>query len=131
MAKLQISANDMAKGIPAAEGWYKGKLLSFTQEMNSKKDGINYVPVIEFEGKDGVTRECKSWFSSKALGIDFARFYCAATDQKLVATENLEIDTDEIKKGIELWIHIAQDVYNGRIINKMDNYLTASEEVPF
>jgi hypothetical protein len=131
MPKLQISANDMAKGIPAAEGWYKGKLLSFVSEMNSKRDGMNYVPTISFEAKDGVTREVKTWFSNKALGIDFARFYCAVTDQKLIATENLDIDTDNIEKDTELWIHIVQDVYNGRIVNKVDNFITASEEVPF
>jgi hypothetical protein len=135
MPKLTISASDMSRGIPAEEGWYKGKLLSFEQKANSKKDGYNLIPTIEYEGKDGVDRKIQAWFSNKSLGVSFAQFYCAVTDQKLDATDSLEIDTDNIKAGekdgAELWIHVARDIYNGRIINKIDNYLAPSEEVPF
>lgn len=131
MPKLTISASDMSRGIPAEEGWYKGKLLTFEQKANAKKDGYNLIPTIEYEGKDGVDRKIQAWFSNKSLGISFAQFYCAATDQKLDASDALDIDTDNIKTGVEIWIKVVRDIYNGRVINKIDSYLAPSEEVPF
>lgn len=131
MPKLTISASDMSRGIPAEEGWYKGKLLSFEQKANSKKDGYNLIPTIEYEGKDGVDRKIQAWFSNKSLGISFAQFYCAVTDQKLDNSEALDIDTDNVKTGVEIWIKVVRDIYNGRVINKIDSYLAPSEEVPF
>lgn len=135
MPKLVIQPSDLSRGIPAEEGWYRGKLVHFEQKANAKKDGYNLIPTIEYEGKDGVDRKIQAWFSNKSLGIGFAQFYCAVTDQKLDATTALDIDTDNIKfgekDGVELWIHVARDIYNGRVINKIDNYLAPSEEVPF
>lgn len=137
MAKLTISSSDMSRGIPAPEGWYKAKFIAFDEQVNSKKDGINYVPTFEFTDKQDVTRKIQTWFSNKALNLAFAQFVSAVLDHKLNPSANLDVDTDDIrskanpKTGVEVWIKVSQDFYQGRAINKLDSYLPASEEVPF
>ena len=131
MAKFTVSASDMARGLPAPDGWYKAKLVQFDVTADKSKTGLLYVPTVEFEDKKKIDRRIKTWFSSKGINLKWAKFYHAALGQKLDPTTDFEVDTDLVKIGTEMWIKVVTDTWEGGLVNKVDDWASADEEVPY
>ena len=133
MAKLVISKTDIARGMPGPEGWYKAKLVSFERVKAKKDESFNLTPIFEYTSD--IDRKIQVWFSEKSLNYNnnFQKFYCAMTHQKLDPKADLDVDTDNIKIGEEVYIRVKKSVNadNGQINNTVDNYVSIKDEIPF
>lgn len=129
MPIIKITKEEMLKGQPFPVGWYPGTLVKFDIESNKAGDGINYIPSIQFI-HNGEEKIIKTWFSNKAIN-NIVPFYEACTGKRIDRKGELEFDTDEIKLGTRLLVGLIQEPYQGRIQNKMNNFLPADAQVPF
>lgn len=131
MPIIKISAEDIQKQQPIPRGWYPAKLVKFDVEPNSKQDGINYIPTLAVEVPGQVEpRELKVYFSSK-LPVMMIPFYEAVCGTRVDKNADLEIDTDNIVLGTKVLVEVIQEPFNGRMTNKMNNFLPGDAQPPF
>lgn len=120
MPILKITAADIAKSKVVPEGWYGLEVVRVSDFITSSKgDSANVVVSFRVEGTDG--KELDRYYNTKAIGMVIP--LVEAVRGKKVDPEDFEFDTDELK-GKKVDNKIVQEVYEGRIINKVsDNFL--------
>jgi hypothetical protein len=133
--KIQITKADLLRGETINPGWYKAEIISFVakQPKTGAGNSMNYVPTFKLPELDD--RELPFTFNSQAIGR-MGPMIAALRDKPLTdivkALESgaLDFDTDEAI-GAKLYIHIVNEPYEGRLTNKVDNYLPITATIPF
>lgn len=133
MPIIKVTREMLNRGEALDPGWYNAKLKGYSREANKNKNGINLVPTFEVTHRDeaSIVKELKQWFPENSLNKTYLRFYGSITEtlDDIDFNKEIEVDTDEPRKfvGNSLWVHLVNDTYQGKIINKIDDYLPASE----
>lgn len=129
MAILKIPQSVFDYGKPVPPGFYKAIVKSITMEPNSKKDGYNFVTIIQLEDEQYKGKEIKTWISSK-LPLLAPELWFACTGQKLDG--ETEIDMDQCV-GKKVQVKLVEETYNGNLQNKVDGFAeySADTSIPF
>ena len=131
---ISMSKSDMLKGNPVTPGWYKATVKNFiTKPPKTGGDSINYVPTFKLHTEN--EEELDHTFNSKAIGR-MAPFIAALEGKNLkqvldeMETNTLTWDSDSAQ-GAKLQIHVVNETYEGRLVNKIDQFLPYDAATPF
>lgn len=122
--KLTITKADLLKNQASTPGWYKGRVKSIKLDKAKTGNSYNFVTVFEIE-ENG--KEITNWFNTQAIGA-IAPLVESITGAPIDPSSDFEIDTD-VLVGEKLQVHIINDTYQGRIVDKIDNYAPYSAEM--
>jgi len=133
--KIAVTKADLLRGETINPGWYKAEIISFIAKAPKTGAGesMNYVPTFKLPDLDD--RELPHTFNSKAIGR-MGPMIAAVKDMPLteiikgLESGALEFDTDSAI-GKKLYIHVVNETYEGRLVNKIDNFLSITSTVPF
>lgn len=117
---IKISPDELAKNQALEPEWYKGQVVAFEAKSSADGKSTNYIPTVKIE-KDG--RQLDYYFNSKALGMMEA--FAAVVNEVSVADirkTGVEVDSEKAI-GKKVKVHLIQEPYQGRINNKIDNWL--------
>lgn len=128
MARLVISKADLLKNQPTPPGWYRAEIAKMILEQSKDKKSYNFVVDFRIEEND---KEIKTWFNTGMIQMA-APMVEAATGIAIDPTKDIDVDTDDLV-GKKIQVHIINDTYQGRIVDKIDNYAdyNADMSVPF
>ena len=140
MSIINFTAKDVLQGQPIAEGWYPATIASAKLEKNKGGDSINYVATLEIHLK-GIAKEdrptVKHFFSAKFLA-GVLPFVAAMTglsrsemEDKAKKGEPIPSFDFAATEGDEVIVKIKNELFDGRIINKIDGWVNKNEQVPF
>ncbi len=116
MPIINISKQDILRQQTLEPGWYKCKVSAIVPKASKDKLSLNFETKFVLDGDE---RELTTNFNSKAMGMAIP-FVEAATGDKI--TEEVSIDTDKLI-GAKLTIKVENEPYDGRLVNKVTNFL--------
>ncbi len=133
--KIQITKADLLRGETINPAWYKAEIISFVAKppKTGAGDSMNYIPTFKLPDLDD--RELPFTFNSKAIGR-MGPMIAAIQDKSLtdvikaMDAGTLDFDTDSAI-GAKLWIHVINEPYEGRLTNKIDNFMSITSTPPF
>lgn len=140
MPIISVSKRDFERSQPIPEGVYDAEIIAFTVgKPKSGADSMNYMPVfrIEIPGKHKEDYpEIKHTFNSAAPG--FMTPFIAAKEGKtakeiaddLGPGEAYSLDTDAYIR-VRMKVKIKNELYDGRLVNKIDAFYNINDEIPF
>lgn len=127
MGKINLTPDDMRKGMLYPEEWFKAEVVEAVQKVSKAGDSINYTATFRLENYSDGTHKVDRLFNSK--GIGYMKPYLAALQNKPLA-----VFIEENKSGIEFqW----EDTVGGKLQIKIaskrrdDNGELKSEVVDF
>ena len=118
MPVINLTASDIAKSKIIDAGWYKAKIVKVADLTPSKDKSSMNLP-IEFEIKNNVAegKILTVTFNSKAIGMITPLLSAVG-----ITVEPGQINTD-LLLGYSVDVHVVQEIYEGRLLNKIDGYL--------
>ena len=122
---ITVNPEDLAKNVPLDSDWYEATILKMIVKASSDNTSTNFIPTVKIK-KDG--RELDHYFNSKALGMTEA--FAAVVLNKPVSElrkTGYSFEPDNIV-NIPCKVHLVQEPYQGRINNKIDNWLPAGAD---
>ena len=133
--KITITKADLLRGETINPGWYKAVIISFVAKppKTGAGESMNYVPTFKLPDLDD--RELPFTFNSKAIGR-MGPMIAAVRDKPLteivaqMESGALDFDSDEAI-GKQLYIHIVNEPYEGRLTNKIGSFLPITATPPF
>lgn len=132
--KITLTPDDMLKGLPFNNGWYKASISETVVKPSKGKDSINYIPTFKLDN-DADNRSIDGNFNSKALG--FIKPYLAALENLTLADfiekhkkTGIEFDFEQTKGG-KLQIKIENSLYENRQVSKVVDFAPYDYVVPF
>lgn len=139
MPIITFNKADFLKGQPLTPGWYKAKITNFEQKTpKGGSDSLNYKPTfaLTIPGRPADEMpEIEHTFNSKAIGMMIP--FIAAKEGKTVqqildgmTNGTYSFDTDSVI-GIEMQIKVENEMYEGRLVNKIKGFLNINDTVPF
>lgn len=130
MPVIKITQDDINRSKQPDAGWHLVNVDKFSENDSAKKDSKNWVYDLRIlRSQSGTTnkdRFCYARFNSKAPGM-IIPFVSAALDQDVDG--GTEIDLESLV-GKELWVKVEDDVYEGKIQKRVNEFATAAK-VPF
>ncbi len=134
MPRIQLTPDDMSKGIPIAAGWYKAEVMDAIAKPSKDKQSINYVATVRLENYQDGQQTIDARFNSKAMG--FIKPFLAALKQQTLAEFILEnkagIDFDfESVKGGKLQVKVDNKMFEDRQVSEVKDYAPYNYSVPF
>lgn len=134
MPVIKVSAQEIKRGLPVKEDWYKASVKSIQAEPSKDKASINYKTVITIDDGTHEGRDISDQFNTKFMA-PFGQFYGAITGKAIDPNniQDLEIDSDMLI-GKQLKLKVKNDVYNGSLIPKFGAFLPINvdtDSVPF
>lgn len=131
---VKITKADLMRGKVLAPNWYKVTVVGHEiKHAKSDANSLNYVYTFRFPAVDNY--ELDHTFNTKALGF-IAPFIAAIRNTNVteianaIQGESFDFDTDE-PLGKELQVKIANEPYEGRLTNKVKEFMPAGATVPF
>ena len=131
---IKITKADLMKGKVLAPNWYKVSVVGVdVRHPKNAQDSLNYCYTFRFDSVDGY--ELEHIFNTKALGF-MAPFIAAIRNTNLREIANamsgdiLEFDTDE-PLGKLVQVKVTNEQWEGRLTNKIKDFLPANATVPF
>jgi hypothetical protein len=129
---INFSKADILRSQTMEAQWASFEITNITgPTKNDAGDGVNYVihfTLIDHKNADLNGKEFKRTFSSKAIGMMIPLFAAARGVSINDLKEEFQADTDELK-GKKLDGKIAVDIYMGRPVNKVEEYLPYTKGV--
>ena len=119
MPVINLTAADIAKSKNIEAGWYPAKIVKVNDIKPSKDKASMNIP-IDFEIKNQAAegKQITVTFNSKAIGM---------ITPLLKAVNGVEPEPGQINvdtlQGQEVDVHVIQETFEGRLINKIDGYL--------
>lgn len=130
MPVIKISQDDINRSKQPDAGWHLVNVDKFTEADSAKKDSKNWTFELRIlrsqSGSGNKDRFCYARFNSKAPGM-LIPFVAAATDSEINGETELDLESLISK---ELWVRVDDDVYEGKIQKRVNEYAT-SAKVPF
>ena len=130
MPVVKITQDDINRSKQPDAGWHLMRVEKLTESDSSKKDSKNWtfdcVILRSQAGSHNAGRFGYARFNSKAPGM-LIPFISALTDSNDIGPT--EVDLNDLV-GKEFWGRIDDDVYDGKIQKRLNEYATASD-VPF
>ena len=129
MPIINFSKADLTSGEIISPGWYKVEVISLiTKPPKTGGDSLNYVPRFRIidKSKPQYEMELQHTFNTQALGR-MAPFLAALMEKSIkTITEELNgnslmFNTDDAI-GKKLQIYIKNEPYEGRLVNKVENF---------
>ena len=129
---ITVSAQEIKKGLPVKDGWYKATVKSIDSKPSKDSQSINYTTIVTIDDGSHEGREIKDQFNSKFMA-PFSQFVSAITGNPVNGDQDLQIDTDSLLAK-QLKVKIKNDLYNGLMIPKFGAFLPVgvdTDSVPF
>ena len=137
--EIEISKAQLLKGQAFDNGVYKGTIQSAKCTSTRKSDAIDGEIVFAFEDETLAADERTidhTFYNMLGKGIGFLTPYIAAVQGKsikevtdaLAKGEKLKFDFDATQ-GIKLQIEIKNELFEGRLVSKVKNFLPYNAEV--
>lgn len=122
MAVLKFTPAEILKGKNYDAGWYGAKIIK-ASALTPASSGNSYNCVITFQLEGSEGKEVDYLVNSAGMGFQTA-LLAAVNNIKVIDLKPLdyELDTDKLI-GFQLDVHLYIDNYNGRLQNKIDNFL--------
>lgn len=119
MPVIRLTAADILKGELIDKGWY-GLLIKGVSDWTASKDGksVNVTVTFVVDGTSG--KEIDYVINQKGLGFHTALFSAIAGTK--LKPEDIEVDTSTWA-GKKLDGKVIQEEYNGRLSNKISDFL--------
>lgn len=130
---INISKADAMKGQTIKPGWYKAEVIDFTAKTSKDGQSMNYTPILQLETPNQEVIDNHN-FNSKAIGMMTP--YLAAINNKTlkeyIDTINGAVQTDtDTHKGKKLQVKVKNEVWEGRLLNRIEGFLPYDEAPPF
>ena len=128
-----MTPEDMLKGLPFVNGWYKAEVVDATVKPSKDNGSINYVATCKVSTKEG-ERTIDARFNSKAIG--FMKPYLAALEglsmNEFVEKHKSGLDFEfEATKGGKLQIKIENKLFENRQVSEVNDFAPFDYNVPF
>lgn len=138
--ELNFSKGDLLQGLPIAPAWYKGSIIK--EEMRTREGVLDYVITVDFDDPalkaDERTVE-HTFFNAVGKGRGFLVPFMGA-----LLNKNIKEIADALEKGQsfgfafgegqnvgkKLQFQLINEPYQGRLLNKLQNFLPYSAEIP-
>ena len=131
---IKISKADLMKGKVLPPNWYRVSIVGAdVRHPKQGQDSLNYCYTFRFDTVDGY--ELEHIFNTKALGF-MAPFIAAVRNTNLAEiaasmnNETLEFDNEE-PLGKVIQVKVTNEPWEGRLTNKIKDFLPANATVPF
>ncbi len=134
MPKIQLTPDDMAKGVPITEGWYKAEIVEAIAKPSKDKGSINYVATCRLENYGDGNQTIEARFNSKAMG--FVKPFLAALANKTLAQfiqdnkGGVDFEFSDVKGG-KLQVKVGNKIFEDRQVSEVKDYAPYNYSVPF
>lgn len=136
---IKLGRGELLAGQPITPGWYKGKVEKAVCSTKRQANVIDGIIDISFEDpalKADERTVQHTFFSMIGSGIGFLAPYAAAIagkTSKQIAAEledgSFEFDFEETA-GKVIQFYLDNEIYQGRVINKIKNFIPYNMEAP-
>lgn len=131
---VKITKSDLQRGKVLSPNWYRVLVVGHdVRHAKSDANSLNYVYTLRFPSVDNYELDIQ--FNTKALGM-VAPFIAAIRNtnvQEIINSmkdDSFDWDTDEAL-GKELQVKVSNEPWEGRLTNKVKEYLPVGATVPF